>query len=422
MSTLPLYQIDGWDDNFENFKSRTIDKCQYLNLPNKQGGSGWSNVMGEADGMAIYGVWVSIATMCSRQRRHEVAAGGKLLREGYLTDNGKKDGRRLSARELSNMFRRPLEEIYRCFQVVSSPAVGWLRLAEGEHEYAAGMAKAPEASPEYPLPILTAPPRQPPPILEETLGVSPEHPLPISRPDDDRLIDRNSTLSDESETENKADGERIDGAWSEDGRRVAGGCREDTLLSAAANGSTESRPTVPVLQDGVGDDIQHAEAKRLFGGLAQTVFGKTLRETQWPSDLEHHLDAALPLARESWLLIDWFYRVPEDHPIFNITMRRQSFESVIRNLDEEVQKIKSSRKKIRLNGIVDCGARISESQEWTAARKKAALELYGERELPALFSEMAASARTEIELRIASACAEAPASPALEMTESEVEA
>jgi hypothetical protein len=68
---IPLYQIVDWADHFENAKSKSYQKCSYACVPNKQGGSGWSNVMGEVDGMAIYGVWMSIVQICSRQRESE---------------------------------------------------------------------------------------------------------------------------------------------------------------------------------------------------------------------------------------------------------------------------------------------------------------------------------------------------------------
>ncbi len=124
-----------------------------------------------------------------------------------------------------------------------------------------------------------------------------------------------------------------------------------------------------------GDLIQHGEAKRLFGQLSLDVFSKDLRENQWSSKMEHKLDEFLPLKREDWALIEWFYRLPDDHEIFMITYRRQSVEALIENLSREVQKIRSTRRRIRLKSLYpaeDEAASAREAMtEWTPERREA---------------------------------------------------
>jgi hypothetical protein len=413
MSALPLYQIVDWDKWFENAKSRTVTKPQFVCVPNKHGGTGLSNIQGETDGSAIYGIWMWVLQVCSRQAPK---------REGYLTDDGKKNGRRLGARELANMFRRPIDEIHRAFQVLQSPEVAFIKLLEGYPEFITEVGEGHRA--DTPVSAVSENKTTPHGYLPDTEKLPSDHSSKSSAVTE-RRNEGNEVLSQSAgESLLESDTEQAAGGHLEDTGQVVGGYHADTAASGgdrtddgpnetnrSVEGLADVEPQDDVIQraaadssrqdagehDRVGNDvIQHAEAKRLFGDLALTVFGKTVRETQWPSDLEHHLDAALPLERESWLLIDWFYRVPEEHPILSITMRRQSFESLIRNLGEETQKIRSARKKIGLNGISETGNRISESDEWSPARKKVAGELYGDRELPALFSQMPASARNEI--------------------------
>src|SRR5262249_27274202 len=72
------------------------------------------------------------------------------------------------------------------------------------------------------------------------------------------------------------------------------------------------------------DLIQHAEAKRLFGKLCEDVFGSVRYDAQWPDDELHWLNNALPMKRGDWELIDWFYRLPADHEIFDVMLRRQA--------------------------------------------------------------------------------------------------
>jgi len=114
---VPLYQIVNYDDHFENSRSRKRDQCSFVCVPNKNDGVCLANILGEPDGAAIYGIWILLLQLCSRQRKP---------RNGYLTADGKKDGRRLSAAELSRIFNRPVAEIERCLQVVSSEKVAFM--------------------------------------------------------------------------------------------------------------------------------------------------------------------------------------------------------------------------------------------------------------------------------------------------------
>lgn len=127
--TIPLYQIVDYERHFENYKSKTIERCSWFAMPNKHGGVGWSNLMARPNGAVIYGIWVCLVQLCSRQR---------LPRCGYLTADGKRDGRRYSVSELARLFRRPEMEIRQCFAAVTRPEIDFIRLLDGEAETADG--------------------------------------------------------------------------------------------------------------------------------------------------------------------------------------------------------------------------------------------------------------------------------------------
>jgi hypothetical protein len=115
---MPLtYQIKDWDRHFENAKSRTIDSCSFVCIPNKQHGLGFTRIMAEADGAAIFGIWCLLLEIASRQKRP---------RNGWLTDDGKQDGAPLTSEDLALRWRRPEQEVHRALTFLSSTKIGWI--------------------------------------------------------------------------------------------------------------------------------------------------------------------------------------------------------------------------------------------------------------------------------------------------------
>lgn len=110
------YQIKNWNDHFENDRSRKREKCSFACVPNKQHGMGFLYIMSEQDGAAIYGIWCCIIGACSQQR----------FRDGWLTENGDMGGRPWTAQDLAMKFRRPIQEIERALEVITSDRVGWV--------------------------------------------------------------------------------------------------------------------------------------------------------------------------------------------------------------------------------------------------------------------------------------------------------
>jgi predicted phage replisome organizer len=126
------------------------------------------------------------------------------------------------------------------------------------------------------------------------------------------------------------------------------------------------------------DVIQQAEAKYILGQLSRDIFG---HETQWPDDMDHWLDQALPVKREDLELVRWFYGLPASHKIFTVTRRRQSMAALVQNLVSEVQKIRSAmgllgmlpkKNRIVKNKCAEEGEQAREVNRRTVLKKRVA--------------------------------------------------
>jgi hypothetical protein len=112
-----VYQVRDWDAHYENYKSREVDECSFVCVPNKQHGMGLTRILAEPDGAAIYGVWNLILGACSRQRRP---------RNGWLTHDGTEGGTPWSVEDLALRWRMTREEVTRALEFLCSDAVGWM--------------------------------------------------------------------------------------------------------------------------------------------------------------------------------------------------------------------------------------------------------------------------------------------------------
>lgn len=116
-----LYQISDWDAHYENNKSRERKECSYVCIPNSQSGLGFSRIMAQKDGAAIYGIWCLLLGSLSRQKRINDKG-----RNGWLTDDGHQTGTPWQASDLALVWRRQASEIQRALDFLSSPAMGWI--------------------------------------------------------------------------------------------------------------------------------------------------------------------------------------------------------------------------------------------------------------------------------------------------------
>ncbi len=117
------YQIADWDAYFENNKSRERERCSFCCIPNKQDGLGYGLLMAEPDGEALYGAFVAVVLIASKQK----------VRKGWLTATGLPAECPLTARQLSVKCRFKDTTIQRMLDVVSSNEIGWIKAFPDDH-------------------------------------------------------------------------------------------------------------------------------------------------------------------------------------------------------------------------------------------------------------------------------------------------
>ncbi len=129
-----MYRIKDWDKFFENNKSRIVDQCSFVCVPNKQDGMGLTRILSTKNGASIYGIWCLVVGACSRQRKPRL---------GYLTDDGTAEGNPWDAEDLANRWRQPVDLIADALAVLSSSRIGWL-----EHSPSQVPSKCPSSAAE----------------------------------------------------------------------------------------------------------------------------------------------------------------------------------------------------------------------------------------------------------------------------------
>lgn len=111
------YRIKNWRTIFENDRSRERDKCSWCAVPNKQDGLGYSRLIGMPNGPAMYGCFIAMAMIVSKQGKH---------RDGYLTAKGHPTDSPLTADDIALVARMPVELVQKTLDAVSSEAVDWM--------------------------------------------------------------------------------------------------------------------------------------------------------------------------------------------------------------------------------------------------------------------------------------------------------
>jgi hypothetical protein len=136
---MKAYKIKNWNLHFENSKSRERDLCSWCPIPNKQDGLGYGRLLSMKDGSALYGAFVAVVLVASKQRKP---------RDGHLTDTGRADGCPLSADDLSIMSKVPSDVMEKMLATVSDASVGWIDTYESGYASARQVpAKCPPATP-----------------------------------------------------------------------------------------------------------------------------------------------------------------------------------------------------------------------------------------------------------------------------------
>lgn len=92
-----LYQVIDWDRCFETHRTREKDSQSHCLVPNKQNGEGYTQLLTMENGESLYGAFHALILFLSKQPARN--------RDGYLTEDGTKDGKRITPAELASMIK-----------------------------------------------------------------------------------------------------------------------------------------------------------------------------------------------------------------------------------------------------------------------------------------------------------------------------
>ena len=118
-----VYQVVGWNENFEGAKSRTYSNKSACQMPTKHG-IGYRKLVRSKNGAALFGAWCAMIQVLSRHQKP---------RDGYCTDTGRIQGRPYTDTDLELLTDIPADIFRQLFQVAARQDVGWLRIPQGYH-------------------------------------------------------------------------------------------------------------------------------------------------------------------------------------------------------------------------------------------------------------------------------------------------
>jgi len=129
------YRIKDWDRIFENSESRKLKNLNWVPMPNSWDGRGYIKVTKHKQAVSILAAWPLI-----------VQIGSKCPHRGLLA---KVDGP-LSAEDMADLTRMPVEVFARALDALTSPEIGWIEEIPCKSEILSVLGESPDASGELP--------------------------------------------------------------------------------------------------------------------------------------------------------------------------------------------------------------------------------------------------------------------------------
>lgn len=108
------YRVKGWDEHFENNRSRERKKLDWVPVPNKHDGEGYNILISHEDGPAHFAAWIAIIQVASKCQPR-----GTLVRDS---------GTPHDAKSLSVKTRLPVEIFVSALQRLTCAEIGWLEV------------------------------------------------------------------------------------------------------------------------------------------------------------------------------------------------------------------------------------------------------------------------------------------------------
>lgn len=115
---MKLYRVKDWDKHFEVSQTRKCARLTWVATPNKHDGKSYRRLMRHPDGAAIYGAWCLILQVASKCPERGVLSDG--------TDS-------LTAEDLALKTDCPEKWFQLALELLSTPEIGWLLVADYQH-------------------------------------------------------------------------------------------------------------------------------------------------------------------------------------------------------------------------------------------------------------------------------------------------
>lgn len=116
-----IYRIKDWNKHYECASTRKVKKfSQYVPVPNRLDGSGYTALVDHPNGAAHYGAWVTLVSIASRCEPR-----GTLSRS---------DGRPLDSKTLSRITRLPQSLFDEVLPRLCSAEIEWMECVQWEHD------------------------------------------------------------------------------------------------------------------------------------------------------------------------------------------------------------------------------------------------------------------------------------------------
>jgi hypothetical protein len=117
------WQVIEWTRHYESSRTQTIALRKWAQIPNKQHGLSYSKLIALPDGEAIYGAFVALIAMLSRQVPH---------RDGWLTEDGSPDGVALSCSDVALVTKCRVEIVESMLAATCRSDIAWLMWRGGD--------------------------------------------------------------------------------------------------------------------------------------------------------------------------------------------------------------------------------------------------------------------------------------------------
>jgi len=109
-------RVNMWPDMFESAKSKTYNVKNQCYMPCKHG-LGYTRLVGMKNGPAMFGAWVAMIQVLSRQPKP---------RNGFITEDGTAAGRPLTADDVATLIRMPVPIVAAMLKACQSDKIHWI--------------------------------------------------------------------------------------------------------------------------------------------------------------------------------------------------------------------------------------------------------------------------------------------------------